>query len=306
MSTRRLAATFRSPPCPATAAISEEGTEWYSPSQQSSRTSPGYTWISLVSTLTNKSVPSDRLRMWLVRRFRRLLGREQADAGLVLGNGMIARQQASLALADQIAARIAGVRHDDAIVAESARHQSGCHGGAARTVGSSGLINLYVGLLRNRINRALSPSDAEAARKPAVRYSTAAAMRFRLSRFRPRHPRARKAIPACAPPWLRLERRGRDNPHCGRVASPDRKAARTPHARQSRPAGRWNGRYRLAQRSNCSSCLFKITEKRRADLDSPPGPHDTAAPPRGCGYCAAMNRLLTSVVRPLDLLERMK
>ena len=48
-----------------------------------------------------------------------------------------------------------------------------------------------------------------------------------------------------------------------------------------------------------------ITKKRRADLIARP---DLMLLPssEACGYCAAMKRLLTSVVRPLDLLERMK
>ena len=107
--------------------------------------------------------------MWLVRRFRRLLRGDQPDAGLVLGNGVIARQQAGLVLADQIATRIAGVRHDNAIVAESARNQCGCHGRAARTVGASGLVNLYVGLLGQAHQERAEPfgrgSRAKARRK---------------------------------------------------------------------------------------------------------------------------------------------
>ena len=51
----------------------------------------------------------------------------------------------------------------------------------------------------------------------------------------------------------------------------------------------------------CSSSI----EKKRADLVARPDLM-MLRPLRECRYCAAMNRLLTSVVRPFALLERMK
>jgi hypothetical protein len=45
--------------------------------------------------------------------------------------------------------------------------------------------------------------------------------------------------------------------------------------------------------------------KKKGGLGSPPGPQD-AVTSSEVAYRAVMNRLLTSVVRPLDLLERMK
>ena len=86
-------------------------------------------------------------------RLRRIFGGEDAQAYLVIDHSVIARQQGGAPVADQIAARIAHVRHGCTIVAQSTGHDSGGHGHATRTGGAAGFVDLDIGGLHQALQQ---------------------------------------------------------------------------------------------------------------------------------------------------------
>ena len=85
--------------------------------------------------------------MWLVGAFGRFLRGDQAQAHLLAGDGVIASDLRGLAIADQIAARIAHMRDGYAVIPQSAGHDGGGHAGRGAAAGVRPLQKRVIGLL---------------------------------------------------------------------------------------------------------------------------------------------------------------
>jgi hypothetical protein len=73
------------------------------------------------------------------------LGGEDAEAGLVLGDGVVAGEEVRLTVADEVAAGIAQVGDDEAVMAKAAGDQRGGHGGAVGAGLVRGFVDVGVG-----------------------------------------------------------------------------------------------------------------------------------------------------------------
>ena len=74
-----------------------------------------------------------------------LARRQQTEANLFGNHRMIARNLQGGAVANEVTAGIAHVRHDDTIVTERARHDGGRHSGSTRAGGLAKLIDAGIG-----------------------------------------------------------------------------------------------------------------------------------------------------------------
>ena len=133
-----------------------------SPSEQSSSTSPAMTWCSPISTLTNSSCPSERLSIWPADESAACWPRELPCAPARwrrCGRG----SAAGVAVADEIAARVADVGDGGAIDSAGRRRQRGRHGDAA------GLCRRLHGRVVGCLHQARAGARREALRPTASR-----------------------------------------------------------------------------------------------------------------------------------------